>query len=80
MRQPQNGTKTHPLTDHAVGVLLELMNGPIPRYRLNPGVVNRLCREDLITDEDGVVAITDAGRTRYENEASARNERAAAKQ
>jgi hypothetical protein len=45
---PLNGTKTHPLSDHAKEVLRKLQNGPIPRGSLNPGVANRLEREDLV--------------------------------
>lgn len=45
---PLNGSKTHPLTEHAKEVLRELdRDGPIPRSRNNPGVANRLHREAL---------------------------------
>lgn len=45
---PLNGTKTHPLSKHAVYALRRLANeGPTPRQEFNPGVVNRLVREDL---------------------------------
>jgi hypothetical protein len=75
--KPLNGEKTHPLTDHAIGVLRELRLSPIPRFRLNPGVVNRLLRESLVehvwasndksrnvTKEIEYIRITDAGRSR----------------
>lgn len=42
-----NGTKTHPLTKHALGVLQELAARPIPTQRINAGVVDRLHREGL---------------------------------
>lgn len=45
---PLNGSKTHPLCEHALGILKSLLNGPIPNYKINPGVINRLLREDLI--------------------------------
>lgn len=45
---PLNGTKTHPLTDHARKVLRALSYGPLPRQSINPGVINRLERETLI--------------------------------
>lgn len=45
---PLNGTRTHPLTEHTREVLRSLdRDGPTPRSRINPGVVNRLEREDL---------------------------------
>jgi hypothetical protein len=46
---PMNGTKTHPLTPHALSVLKRLLSGPEPQQSINPGVVNRLMREDLVT-------------------------------
>jgi len=52
-RAPLNGTKTHPLTDHAIGALRKLRAGPLPRQSLNPGIVDRLLREALIELEDG---------------------------
>jgi len=45
---PLNGTKTHPLSEHAMAVLRSLLSGPIPRQRINPGVVNRLHRGRLV--------------------------------
>ncbi len=45
---PLNGTKTHPMTEHAWGVLHLLESiGPIPAQEINPGVINRLEREGL---------------------------------
>ena len=59
MKTPLHGTSTHPLSDHAIGVLSKLKNGPIARYKINPGVVDRLLREDLIVINDHrEVAIT----------------------
>lgn len=46
-RPPLNGAKTHPLTEHAKGVLRSLANGPTPTQTVNPGVTNRLLREGL---------------------------------
>ena len=58
MIPPLHGTKTHPLSDHARGILAQLAKGPIPAYQINPGVINRLLREDLITiDEARIVRI-----------------------
>ena len=45
---PLNGEKTHPLTDHAIGVLREISRDPIPSNEVNPGVLNRLFRESLV--------------------------------
>ncbi|USN14076.1 hypothetical protein PAPPERLAPAPP_04020 [Brevundimonas phage vB_BpoS-Papperlapapp] len=72
---PNNGTKTHPLSAHALGVLRALSRGAMPMQEINPGVSNRLRREDLITEESMVspykthkggkiafAVITDAGR------------------
>lgn len=43
--KPLNGETTHPLTVYARQALQELVQGPRPRQRYNPGVVNRLTRE-----------------------------------
>lgn len=65
---PLNGTKTHPLSKHAIEVLERLSRGMIAAYRINPGVRNRLYREDLIREtinnasSFAQIAITDAGR------------------
>lgn len=48
MPSPLNGTKTHPLSEHAKGVLGGILRcGPTPSNRINPGVVNRFHREGL---------------------------------
>ena len=72
---PLNGTKTHPLSTFALGVLRDLIGTPKPRQEVNPGVVDRLMRESLVEIVDlpspykahkgGACAhlqITDAGR------------------
>ncbi|BBF92385.1 hypothetical protein [Blastochloris tepida] len=42
---PLNGEKTHPLSEHALGVLRRLRDrGPVEAYQINPGVRNRLTR------------------------------------
>jgi hypothetical protein len=47
--KPLNGTKTHPLSDHARRALERLARGqPIPCLEFNPGVVNRLLRGALV--------------------------------
>lgn len=43
-RMPLNGTKTHPLTPHAISMMRTLAKAPIPTQEINPGVVNRLTR------------------------------------
>lgn len=48
MRAPLNGTRTHPLTDHAVEVMGTLKTRAVPAQEINPGVLNRLLREQLI--------------------------------
>ncbi len=45
---PLNGTKTHPLTAHALAELCDIANSPCPRQAVNPGVANRLFREELV--------------------------------
>ena len=50
--RPLNGTKTHPLTEHAKGVLRRLRREAVPSQEINPGVVNRLCREHLAEIKD----------------------------
>jgi hypothetical protein len=45
---PLNGTKTHPLSDHARVKLQLIADCPIPRQSVNPGVANRLLREGLV--------------------------------
>lgn len=44
---PLNGTKTHPLTPHAMGELRRLSYGPAPRQTFNAGVSDRFAREGL---------------------------------
>lgn len=46
-RAPLNGTRTHPLSAHAIDVLRDLFRGPVRRHLINPGVRDRLSREDL---------------------------------
>lgn len=46
--KPLNGTMTHALTKHALGVLRDLdRGGPLPRQKINAGVVDRFHREAL---------------------------------
>ena len=45
-RMPLNGTKTHPLSEHARHMLGVIAKAPIPTQEINPGVVNRLTRGD----------------------------------
>jgi hypothetical protein len=45
---PLNGSKTHPLTPAALGVLSLLTRGAIPVQEINPGVRNRFDREVLV--------------------------------
>lgn len=47
MIPPLNGTKTHPLSAHAIADLCFLAVMPVPSSSLNPGVINRLLREEL---------------------------------
>lgn len=44
---PLNGDKTHPLSEHAWGVLAQLKRGPVPKVSINAGVSNRFLREEL---------------------------------
>lgn len=46
--KPLNGTKTHPLSDHALFCLRCIAEYPRPKQDINPGVVNRLLRGELI--------------------------------
>ena len=73
MKTPLHGTKTHPLTKHAKGVLANLHKwGLQPRSEVNPGCVDRLTREDLVeivTLPQGRIQylrITEAGRKAIE--------------
>lgn len=47
-KRPLNGTKTHPLSAFAIRELRDIGQSPVPRQTLNPGVINRLEREDLV--------------------------------
>jgi hypothetical protein len=75
--KPLNGTLTHPLTKHALSVLAMIARDPTPRQTVNPGVVDRLSRENLVADallpspyaihkggDIRFLRITDAGRAR----------------
>ena len=53
MKPPLNGTKTHPLSMFALGILKSLKNRPMLGYLINPGVYNRLWREDLVEEYIG---------------------------
>lgn len=73
--KPLNGSKTHPLTEHALQLLLAISSKPMPRQAVNPGVANRLLREALVEERQlpspfkahkggtcAFLCITDAGR------------------
>lgn len=45
--RPLNGTRTHPLSAHAIAELRNIAADPVPCCSINPGVINRLRREDL---------------------------------
>lgn len=47
MIMPLNGTNTHPLSPHARSELASL-DAPRPTQQINPGVINRLMRDNLI--------------------------------
>lgn len=47
-RLPLNGTKTHPLSAHAIAELRNIARSPEPCCGVNPGVKDRLTREDLV--------------------------------
>lgn len=46
MTTPLHGERTHPLSQHAWTVLRQCAIAPVPRQTINPGVANRLLRED----------------------------------
>ena len=46
--RPLNGTKTHPLSKVAISALKFIRLHPSPRQSFNPGLVNRLEREELV--------------------------------
>jgi len=50
--EPLNGTKTHPLTTHALEVLAWIALRPRPVQEVNPGVRNRIEREELVDRVD----------------------------
>ena len=62
---PLNGSNTLPIKAESIRVMRLLANEPIPRSKINPGVVNRLWRGDngipFITICDGLVVLTPAG-------------------
>ena len=80
---PLNGTRTHPLSRTAMEILASIARSPAPRQSINPGVVNRLLREDLVEMVDlpspyktvkGLVShlrVTAAGRARLDAYAAA---------
>lgn len=47
--RPLNGEKTHALSEYAMLKLREIAVRPCPRSALNPGVVNRLLMDNLVT-------------------------------
>ena len=46
--KPLNGTQTHPLTIHSQRVLAQIAKAPIASLLVNPGVRDRLLRENLV--------------------------------
>jgi hypothetical protein len=46
--KPLNGAKTHPLSEHARQLLAEIANTPLAAHAVNPGVTNRLLRENAV--------------------------------
>ena len=64
---PLNGSRP-PLTQHSLSVLARLdEDGTMPAYQINPGVINRLLREQFIEvvvrGGKPQVDITEAGRS-----------------
>jgi hypothetical protein len=47
--KPLNGEKTHPLSAHALAELRDIALHPVPACAVNPGVANRLLRENLVS-------------------------------
>lgn len=47
-KEPLNGTKTHPLSPHALSVLERIRLGPVPYQEINAGVIDRLLREGVV--------------------------------
>lgn len=61
---PLNGVKTHPLKPASISALRQLARGPVRAHTLNPGVRDRLWRENLaMPDSRNYWHITDAGRS-----------------
>ena len=60
------GTKTHPLKPKSFRVLVELLKGAKPCYRISPGTVDRLVRGKFarvsIVGSPSWLFITEAGR------------------
>lgn len=46
-KKPNNGVRTHPLSEKALDVLDSLGRAPVPTAEINPGICDRLTREDL---------------------------------
>lgn len=49
---PLNGTKIHPLSEHALSVLGSIATDPKPCSQINPGVIRRLLDEGLAETVD----------------------------
>lgn len=50
---PLNGSKIHPLSDFAIGVLKMIKRKPMPAQEVNAGVVHRLTDENLVELKPG---------------------------
>jgi hypothetical protein len=46
-KRPNNGVLTHPLSARALDVLDSLGRMPVPTAEINPGICDRLTREEL---------------------------------
>ena len=68
-KKPLNGTKTHPLSEHALGVLRLLSEAMLGGHTINPGVRDRLSREGLAEQNGRFWQITDEGRARLAEQA-----------
>lgn len=79
--KPLHGEKTRSLSTHALEELRNIAEAPLPRCTVNPGVANRLTRENLVqgiqmgspfpTHKGANIEhleITDAGRERLAQE------------
>lgn len=55
-------SKLKPLTPHARDILRGLLRGPVPVWKVNPGVRSRLVRGGLAESRDRQLHITDLGR------------------